>query len=156
MATYSSTQVANSDARPIVKNPVSDVGGRLRVQYFDFTVTTELAIDDEVNIVRLPSGRKRIFPALCVLTPSTHGSSRTANVGFRAYTDPDATPSAVSEDPDGLATLLGTNVSTDVAFDVAGTVLINSEEEVDLFIQVKGGTVAVNETYSGYIVYSLD
>lgn len=154
MATYDSTQVANSKARPIVKNPVSDVGGRLRVQYFDFTVTTELSIDDEVNVVRLPAGRKRIFPALCVLTPDTHGSSRTANVGFRAYTDPDTGP--VSEDPDGLATLLGTNVATDVAFDVAGTVLINSEGEVDLFIQVKGGTVAVAKTYKGYIVYSLD
>ncbi|WP_022729774.1 hypothetical protein [Fodinicurvata sediminis] len=92
-----STEVANGKKRPVVTNPATDYGGRVRVAHFDFT---QDGAGDDGSLARLaqvPSGRVRL---LCAYLDYTAGGGAGAaldvDLGHGDYSDPDGEVTAAS------------------------------------------------------------
>ena len=64
----------------------------------------------EINLIKLPSGKIRIYPNLCeIITSPTFAATVTLGLGYRAYTDPEASTPAVVADPNHFADTLDTS-----------------------------------------------
>ncbi len=59
MAVLKSTQVTNLDAIPVVYPKANEVYGRLRRNYFDFTVPVgDAAVNDTIQLTKIPAGAR--------------------------------------------------------------------------------------------------
>lgn len=153
-----STQVANADAVPVVRNHAVDVTGKLRVAYFNSAQSGAGDAGSDVELVRLPAGRIRIMHDLCRFANSAFGASRTLNVGMAAYTGIDG--EAVAADTSALVS--AQSVASAGAFkgseadDIATATLITSQGGVSVMATVAGGTIPDGATLDGYIVFACE
>lgn len=139
------------------KRPTED-HGKLRIQAFSLpAVAVAGDANSTIDLCELPPGAVRILPSLSRLYTTAFGAGRTLDVGFRAYTKKDDGTQEV-EDLDALidgldvsgavnAAPFGTNLATLWKYDVY------SKAGVVVTAQVLGGTIPVNATMNGYIVY---
>lgn len=147
-------------------SPLND-HGKLRVQFFDLpAITVAGDASSTVELCRLPPGPVRIIPDLCRLATSAFGSSRTLDVGHRAYEKRDpymAGGSATTEAEDPDAFIDGLDVATAVTGSPFGAGLsafgyktkfdLYSKSGVTVFATVLGGTIPIGATIRGFIVY---
>jgi hypothetical protein len=144
------------------KYPI-DEHGKARIQYFSVGVLTAIAVayaaNDQVELCKLPPGRKRILEQESFIKCSAFGAARTIDIGHRAYSKRNpGIGSASQEAEDGDAFVDGLDVSaaitTPVKFNLPFLKFdIFSQEEVTIFMTILGGTMPVGATLEGYIKY---
>lgn len=131
--------------------------GRLRACYFEFTQGGSAGDAGSIaNLVKLPAGNTRLFLPLSRIYFSAMGASRTMDLGWLAYTDPDG--GAVVADPNGLDD--GVDVSSAGSVNPGGTVgkaetfRFNSRGGVVITAQINDGTIPAAAEIDGYLIYS--
>lgn len=163
VTTENSDQINNMEALPQVKLNSNELGGRLRIAYFDSTQGAAAGdANSLVNLVKIQPGKSvRILKNLSRIACSAFGASRLLDIGHTAYTNLDG--SAVSAAIDVLldgadvsaiaehAMGVGTNALT-----VANTFVINAKEAVTIQAKVLADTIPAGATLAGYIVYVED
>jgi hypothetical protein len=150
MATFNSTQYANTVAVPAVMNDACDEHGRVRVAAFTYTQSGAGADGDNVLLAKLPGGNVRVLQIS--VTYSAFGASRTLKVGHTGYT----TIANASVAASTTAFLASTSIAT--AGTTSSTVTSKWTTRTGMTISglVEGGTLPDAATISGYILYSLD
>lgn len=148
--------------------PVND-HAKLRLQYFNLpAVAVAGDANTTIDLCELPPGAVRIVPELSLIATSAFGSSRTLDVGHRAYTRRDAfmaaTATEEAEDPDAF--IDGLDVSSAVTGTAFGSGLsafgyktkfdLFSKDGVVVFATVLGGTIPANATITGFIAYTYE
>lgn len=160
MTTWYSDQMTNIVTVPSVKNPVSDVTGKLRVAYFSWAksaVAGEAA--DVVELVRLPAGRVRLLGDLSGVYHNMTTASQAVDIGWKAYTGLDGV--AVVADPNGLDA--ATSFETAAWVSPLATVLASagymklfeSQEGVVIALTAAEIIAALDSLY-GYFTYVTD
>ena len=116
-----STQYAKTVAASPSKISTTELHGRVRVAYADFTAD---AAQETINMFKLPDGARIIGGRL---NHAALGSSTTVSVGHAAYTQADGT--AVAADVDEYkAAAAATSVS---AFNIAASTALGENSLVD-------------------------
>lgn len=150
MAEHDSLQLAEDYRR----YPIDD-HGKLRFQFFDTgTLTVAYAQNDQVNLFRLPPSRIRHLPGLSRITASAFGSSRTIDIGHRAYSR--RPPDNDLELEDGDAFIDGLDVASGVTGVAWGTGIkfdMYQRTEVGVFMTILGGTMPIGARVHGYFAY---
>lgn len=134
----------------------TDEHGKLRIQYFELeAVAVAGDIGSTVDLCTLPPGAIRILPLLSMLQVSAFGASRTLSVGHRAYQKRD-NPGEAYEAESANAFINARDVSSATFAAFSAAVLkydVYSKQGVKLFATVAGGTIPVNATIKGYVIY---
>lgn len=152
MAVQQSTQRAEGYR----KYPIDD-HGKLRYQYGSVLVPASgaYAQNDQIELFKLPPGRKRILPNLSRVSTSAWGAGRTLDLGHRTYgTRGDYAEPMEAEDGDAF--IDGMDVSAAVNAAAFSTVLkfdMFSREEVTIFATILGGTMPVAGTLQVLMAY---
>lgn len=157
VTTEQSTQVANAEATPPVKNPAYNEGGDLKVLYFNFTQGDAAGdANSTADLLNMPPGKYRILLDQSNVTNSAFGASRTLDVGYTAYTNYDGT--AVTADEDAFVTAADVSAAATTALTeslAAGadrTFFVDSKEGFVLQAKCEGGTLPASATLKGYVV----
>ena len=116
-----STQYAKTVAASPSKISTTELHGRVRVAYADFTAD---AAQETINMFKLPDGARIIGGRL---NHANLGSSTTVSVGHAAYTQADGTVVALDVD-EYKAAAASTSVS---AFNIAATTALGENSLVD-------------------------
>jgi hypothetical protein len=116
-----STQYAKTVDTPSVKISTTELHGRVRVAYADFTAD---AAQETINMFKLPDGARIIGGRL---NHAALGSSTTVSVGHAAYTQADGT--AVAADVDEYKAAASSASATGSA--VASTTALGENSLVD-------------------------
>lgn len=160
VTTQKSTQLTNAEAVPVVRTHSLDLAGKLRVAYFDFTQDGAGDVNSTIDLVKLPPGRVRVFPALSFVSVSALGAARTLDIGYAAYTDIAGDAVAAVEDFFWSAVDVSTAVIADLVeattTDLATGKIFQSQGGVTIQAKVEGDGIDDGETISGYIVFSSD
>jgi hypothetical protein len=152
-----STQIANSDLKPSVTNPVID-DGKLRLAHFNFEQDGAGAAGSTADLVKFGPGKVRIIPALSWVMNSALGTSVTTDIGYTAYTKLDGSAGSASADgiADGLdqaaagVKFMGTG--TNAAANAGG---LDIESRDGFTVQAKS-TLPDGATLVGWIAYVRD
>ena len=159
MTQEKSTQIENLEAQPPVGIPTTDWKGALRIMRFEFAQgATQGAAGSLAELVKLPAGNIRVLLHLSRINHADMGASRTMDLGWLAYTEPDGT--AVPADPNGLDDSV--SVAAVGSFVPGGTLggdetkLFQSKSGVTLTAQINDGTLQAAKTIGGTIVYVQD
>lgn len=150
MATYLSDQLTEGFRR----YPVAD-HGKFRIQYFSVSaLAVAYASGDQIDLFKLPPGRKRILLNASRITTSAWGASRTLSLGTRAYSS--RPPDNAQEAEAGTVFLNALDVSSAVAAAAWSTLLkydLYSLAEIGVFATIGGGTMPIGASLSGYCTY---
>lgn len=146
----------NPAASPMVRNTVPDDGGKLRIKRFTYTQSGAGDAASTVDLVKLPPGNVRVFPALSRITCSAFGASRVLDVGWTAYVD--LAGAAVAADANDMQNDLDVSAAASAALTSTvtgdGSKLFSSQGGVTIQAVVAGGTIPDAATLTGYIVYA--
>jgi len=147
------------------KYPIDD-HGKLRFQYFSVGIITPITVayaaNDQVELFKLPPGRKRILPFLSRLQWTAFGASRTIDIGHRAYmkrpSDNDLEVENVDAFIDGLdvSAAQTTPLAWATPVDVNASQMkydVYSLEEVTVYMSILGGTMPAAATLQGFCAY---
>lgn len=147
MATTWSTQRALDVAVPPTAVPGRDVGGRVRIAWFDYTAPASgalPAIADNIQLVKLPKGA-RILRGLMWFGTGT--ASQTGSIGI------------VGTTAKYLALTAMTTAST-VATYFADTIALGQGSvltaDTIIYLTVAGAQVANGQVIQGFIEYAID
>ena len=150
MATQLSVQLAEGYRR----YPIDD-HGKLRFQYGSVAaLAVAYAQNDQIELFKLPPGRKRILPCLSRITTTAFGSSRTLDLGHRAYSKRPPDEDEEAEDVDAF--IDGMDVSSAVnaaAFSTALKFDMYSRTEVTVYATILGGTMPIGATLQVLMAY---
>ena len=161
VTTEKSDQITNAEAAERTAVPAYDWSGKLRIARFSFTQGGSAGdANSTAELVKLPSGRVRMYLAQSRITTSAFGSSRTLDIGNMAYTGEDGTTVAADEDSLDAAQ----SVSGAASYVPIGTVggeesfLFSAAdpEGVTIIAKVEGGTIPSGATIKGYFVYAVE
>lgn len=153
-----SDQLGKTTVPPVEIDNPADSHAKLRFAYFQFTQVGAGDAGSTAALVKLPSGRVRIFAGLSRISHSALGAARVMDVGHTGYTQPDGTE--IAADADFLHS--AADVSAAGAFvpsDETGngeTIAYESDGQVTIEAKVTGGTFLNNATLEGFIVYAKD
>lgn len=136
----------------------SEVGGRQRIAFFDFTQSGAGDANSTAILAKLPAGRLRILREASVISSSAFGASRTLDVGYQAFTAKDGTETAADADAlvDGVSVANAATNAMDAAAGADPTLFVNSRTGVTIEATVLGGTIPDGATLKGYIAYIKD
>lgn len=84
MASFNSTEYANTQATPVVFNRTQVEGGRVRVIRGTYTFAAQ-ASGDTINLFELPKGARVLY--MVAMMTATHGGSATIKIGDAADDD---------------------------------------------------------------------
>lgn len=161
VTTEKSAQLNNVDAKPPVMNHASQSHGRKRVMAFEFTQGAAAGdATSTQDLIKLPAGKCRLYLNEAWMAGSAFGASRTLNVGWTAYVDPDG--AAVVADPNGLDNAIDVSSAAQAqlgsAVAAANGKMIDFDSRDGVLIQavVAGGTIPAAATLKGYITYAQD
>ncbi len=160
MTIWYSNEMANIVAVPSVKNPVTDMTGKLRVATFNWTKSAVAGdAGDIIELVKLPAGRVRLLGDLSGVYHNMTTGSQVGNIGWKAYVDLDGT--AVVADPNGLDS--GLNLETAAFISPMVTVLASTaytkvfESQTGVVIElIATEIVAALDSLYGYFAYVTD
>ena len=161
VTTEKSDQITNAEASPRTGIPAYDWSGKLRIARFDFTQGSSAGdANSTAELVRLPTGRVRVYLVQSRITTSAFGSSRTLDLGHMAYTDEAGDTVAADEDSLDAAQ----SVSGAASYVPIGTVggeesylfSSHSTEGVTIIAKCEGGTIPAAATIKGYFVYAVE
>lgn len=136
-------------------NPVDNAG--MRIAFFNYTHTaTEGSGTGEINLVKLPAGRIRVYSDLSRLVTTQFAASADIHIGFRAYTD-ESDGTTVSEDDNAFednGDAGGGALDQAFTLPAAGYKDFDSTEGVIIYAMVDTGNIEAADTIHGWIVYS--
>lgn len=137
-----------------------DVEAILKLAPFTYTHAAG-AGTGEINLVRLPAGKIRVYPQLSRIAISAGGTSSTLDLGHRAFTNADGT--AVAEDHDEwiadhdfaggalaeafMSGITAATLETDAEYDTV--------DGLTIFATVADGNIEDGDTIDGYIAYTV-
>lgn len=131
-----------------------------RLRFLRFTFTQGAAAGD-VNslqyLTKLPAGKISVLTDKSKVWFSAFGASRTLDIGFDAYDNPQGTEQ--SADVDGLLDgedVSGAGSAAMLGASDGGILEFHSKEGVDIVAKVLGDTIPVGATLKGYLVYVAD
>lgn len=140
-------------------HPIND-HGKIRVQYFNVpAVEVEGDAETTIDLCDLPPGKIRVIPVLSHIKHSAFGAGRTLDIGHRVYqkrdnAEEDEEAENLDAFCDGLDVAaaangvgLGANLSIATKYD------LYSKGGVRVTAQVKGASIPVGATLSGFIAY---
>jgi hypothetical protein len=142
-----------------VRKPAYDDHSKVRFQYFEIApVAVAGDANTTIDLCELPPGPVRVLPWMSRIKTSAFGSSRTLDIGHRAYQVKDPVAGVYTEEAENeTAFVAAKDVSSAVANDAwSATVLkydIYSKAGVMIFAKVEGGTIPVAATLSGFVAY---
>lgn len=154
MTTYQSDQRQDGYR----KYPIDD-HGKARLQYFSVGILTPITVayaqNDQVELFKLPPGRKRILFRESFIKCSAFGASRTIDIGYRTYRRISGSGAQPAEDGDDFISNLDVSaaITTPVAWQTGLKYDIYSQDEVVVFMTIEGGTMPVAATLEGYMKY---
>lgn len=148
------------------KYPIDD-HGKLRFQYFSVGILTPITVayaaNDQVELFKLPPGRKRILPWLSRLQWTAFGAGRAIDIGHRAFMarpPADADPTAENGDAfiDGfdVAAAQATPFEWFTPEDGNASSMkydLYSIDEMVVFMTILGGTMPIGAKLSGFCAY---
>lgn len=153
---YKSLTMLALEDETIRLRPTTD-HGKKRIQYFEVpAVTVQGDANSTFDLCVLPPGQVRILLEECYVQSSAFGASRVLDVGHRAYSRRPPDNADEVENLDAFATGLDIAAAGVDKFSGGETLLkfdIYSRTGVTVAAQVRGGTVPVAATLSGYITY---
>lgn len=158
LAVTQSTQYANSEATPMVLNPGADWDAKLRMSRGTLVLTASGT--GTASILKLPAGRKLIYPHLSVWSAPDGASTADINVGLGAYHEPASSGDdrdAVVADIDALCVdgdLAGGPSKNIVFTGVASPVVVDSDDEVDVTITIDTAR-GLTGTYEVVVAYAM-
>jgi hypothetical protein len=116
MAVHKSDQITNQDAIPSVKNKANVERGRIRSNYFSFTVPTgDVAVNDMVQLTNIPKGARILGGWIAAEAMTTGAGAASIQIG----------------DGTTAAKYLGTtDIDAAAQADFAHTVALNFGEEL--------------------------
>lgn len=146
MASFNSTQYADTLAKPAARLKPNEWGGRVRRSWWDFTTPAGgLALTDTVNLVKLPKGARILGGRVGFGAMSSAAGTATADIGYA-----------------GAATRYAAAINVDAAgeSDFADTAARNFGEELaadQTIIATAGGEAwAAAQSFTGYIEWVRD
>ena len=146
MALFKSLQITNAEAVPAILGDPSEQGGRVRRKYFSFTVPAgNAAINDTVQLTRIPKGARLLGGKIAAEAMSTAGAVASIQIG----------------DGTTPAKYLGTTgIDTAAISDFGDTVALNFAEklaaELTLTATVLVEAWAAGQKLLGYIDFMTD
>jgi len=145
-----SVQYTAQVASPITLDAGS-VLGKVKRAFFSYTHTAGAGYG-EVNLVKLPAGKKVIYPRSSWLSTSQFASASDLHIGFRAYTEPDG--DVVAEDDNAFldnGDAGGGALATALTAPTVGYLEVNSRGEFIIYAMVDTGNIEDTDTIAGYI-----
>lgn len=146
MASYDSTQYADTLAKPASRLKPNEWGGRVRRSWWDFTTPAGgLTVGDTVNLVTLPRGARVLGGRVGFGDMTTGGGTATAEIGYA-----------------GAASRYAGALNVDAAgeSDFADTAARNFGDELDadrtILATVGGEDWAAAQSFTGYIEWMRD
>lgn len=158
LAVTQSTQYANSEASPVVLNPGADWDAKLRISRATLVLTASGT--GTASMMKLPAGRKLVYPHLSCWSAPDGAASSDINVGHGAYHNPASSGDdrdAITADIDAFCVDgdLAGGPSKNIAFSgVASPVLIDSDDEVDVTITIDTAN-GLTGTYEVCLAYAM-
>lgn len=148
--TASATYLAQAGGS--AKVPLRDFGGKLRIAHFTYTHTAGAGVG-EINLVKLPAGKKKILNLLSHFRTSAMVATADGDVGYRAYTN--TVGVAVVADPNALGDGLDVATGGDLGLPLpaVGYLDLDSSDEVTIFVDINTANIEDTDTIDGYIVY---
>jgi len=146
MAVLKSDQITNLDAVPQVLGDPTEFGGRIRSAYFSFTVPTgNAAVNDTVQLTKVPSGARILDGRLTSEAMSTAGGDASIQIG----------------DGTTAAKYLGTtSVDAAAEADFANTFALNSGEKLTAELVLTATVITeawlAAKKLNGYVRYVVD
>ena len=140
MASFDGTQYADITAGNFL-NP-TEIGGRVRVAYFDIPAITGLAQNDTVNLTKLPIGARVIGGRL---DHGAYGASVTLSIGYTGST---------------AKFLSAADISGAGQKDLANTLALNMgfklTASLTIFATFAGANPSDTAVLNGYLLYVVD
>lgn len=157
LAVTQSTQYANSVASPVVLNPGADWDAKLRIARGTLVLTASGT--GTASMIKLPAGRKLIYPHLSCFSGPDGAATSDINVGHGAYHN----PASSGDDRDLInADIDAFHVDGDLAggplknsvLNVQSPVLIDSDDDVAVTITIDTAN-GLTGTYEVVIAYAM-
>ena len=165
MTIENSTEYANANASPPVKNAPTETHGRIRIMYFSHDQAAGGLADSTIRLGRLPAGRVRVLLGLSRAYVNWVTGSAFLDLGWEAYTS-SATGLAVAEDVDGLvdnipvesAVLydLGTLATLPAAILATGGTKVFESKNGVVITALSITAIAAGDDIAGYLAYVID
>jgi len=160
VTTQESTEYANTyTTTPAVKNPPSDVHGRLRIAFFTHDQSGAGDATSSVAVAKLPPGKVRLIGKLSQAYVNWTTAAATLDCGWDAYNDFDG--AAVAADVDGLDN--GVSVETAGSFNFGSalaatgyTKSFESRDGVDIRVSSTDTAIVAGDDLVGYLIYVVD
>ena len=158
VTTQYSAQLGLNLTLPKERVRTTEMHGRLRLAYFDFTQSGVGDANSIAVLTELPAGRVRVLRHLSSIATSAFGAGRTLDIGHNGYTAFDGTAVAAAEDQlvDGRDVAAAASAAPAAAAGADPTVLYNSRDGVEIRAKVLGGTIPAGATIKGVLVYVMD
>ena len=158
VTTQYSAQLGLNQTSPKSRVDTTEMHGRLRLAYFDFTQDGAGDANSIAVLAQLPAGRIRILRHLSSIATSAFGAGRTLDIGHNGYTAFDGTVVAASVDQlvDGRDVAAAATAAPAAAAGADPTVFYNSRDGVQIRAKVLGGTIPDDATIKGVLVYVMD
>lgn len=125
-------------------------GAPMQAYRFDLTVAAQQSAVVTVGLVRIKAGIVAIWPSLSWIAVSALGASRTMDLGHNGYTE--RGQSATSAAPTLWQTNTDVSGSTSAVFNAGAPLMLDLETSVDIVATIDGGTLDVDETFTGFVV----
>jgi hypothetical protein len=157
LAVTQSTQYANSVASPVVLNPGADWDAKLRIARGTLVLTASGT--GTASMIKLPAGRKLVYPHLSCISGPDGAATSDINVGHGAYHN----PASSGDDRDAItADIDAFHVDGDLAggplknsvLNVQSPVLIDSDDDVAVTITIDTAN-GLTGTYELVIAYAM-
>lgn len=157
LAVTQSTQYANSVASPVVLNPGADWDAKLRIARGTLVLTASGT--GTASMIKLPAGRKLVYPHLSCVSAPDGAATSDINVGHGAYHN----PASSGDDRDAItADIDAFHVDGDLAggplknsvLNVQSPVLIDSDDDVAVTITIDTAN-GLTGTYELVIAYAM-
>lgn len=131
-----------------------ELGGKVKVLREEYTTTSALALNDEIDGPSLPPGA-RVLDAQ-VIIDATMGASGILSLGHRASTDEDG--NSLAEDPDAFITAADAGGQAVIAKPVAGQAGIDLKfgSEAQVFAKCTEVQATAGAKVSWHILYVQD
>jgi hypothetical protein len=146
MASYKSVQQTNIDASPRVMLKPNEMGGRVRVAYWEYVVPTgNIAVNDTIDLVTLPKGARILGGKSFNEAMTTAGGTAGYSIGIV-----------------GTVAKYGLTIDVDAAGsdDFANTIALNFGElltvQTTIIAKVTGEAWVAAAKFYGYILYAVD
>lgn len=140
VTTQKSTEYTNATATPVVNASPAEMGGRVRVAYFNHVQSGAGDAGSSVALCKLPAGRVRLLLGSSFMYFNWTTASALCDLGWDAYVDENGV--AVVADPDGLI--------NDLDVDAVG--LRSGEDLVTLAAIIATGGTKVFESREGVVI----